>query len=123
MVMSFNKGASILENNQTIRSVQRSIDILQCLKENNEELTMTEISEITSLSKSTVSRLLYTLEINSFVEKDPNSGKYRLGRELYFLGNIAGRSIQLKEEAKDIMERLRDQLRETINLYVLDGKY
>ncbi|WP_152655680.1 IclR family transcriptional regulator [Oceanobacillus sp. CFH 90083] len=112
-----------MENNpQIIRSVQRAIDILKSFGEKNDELTLTEISEKTDLAKSTATRLLATLEENNFVEREAASGKYRLGKELYFLGHAAGRSIEIKEVSKATMLRLREQLKETINLYVLDGE-
>ncbi|WP_164219594.1 IclR family transcriptional regulator [Virgibacillus sp. YIM 98842] len=113
-----------MENNsQVIRSVQRAIDVLQSFSNSKTELTLTEISNEIGLAKSTTSRLIATLEGNHFLEKDVGSGKYRLGRQLYFLGITAGRSIELKEVAKETMIRLRDQLKETINLYVLEGEY
>lgn len=112
-----------MENNNQpiIRSVQRAIDILNCFQE--KELTLTEISKETGLAKSTTTRLLATLEENKFVEKDLTSGKYRLGKQLYFLGYRAGQSIELKEVAKKTMLRLRDQLKETVNLYIKDGEH
>jgi IclR family transcriptional regulator, KDG regulon repressor len=110
-------------NQQIIRSVQRAIDILNCFQENNSELTLTEIANDTGLSKSTTTRLLATLERNKFIEKDLTTGKYRLGKQLYFLGYRAGRSIELKEVAKQTMIRLRNQLKETVNLYIKDGEH
>ena len=55
------------------------------------------------------------------VERDSATFKYKLGKQLYFLGNLAGRSIEIRSVAKATMERLRDQTRETVNLYVLDN--
>ncbi|MBO1003258.1 IclR family transcriptional regulator [Pseudogracilibacillus auburnensis] len=113
-----------MENNpQVIRSVQRAIDILQCFGKNSEELTLTEISNETGLAKSTTTRLLATLEENNFLEKEVTSGKYRLGRQLYFLGHAAGRSMELKEVSQPAMVRLRDQVKETVNLYVIEGEH
>lgn len=113
-----------MENNsQIIRSVQRAIDVLRCFNESKTELTLTDISNETGLAKSTTTRLLATLEGNKFVERDASTGRYRLGRELYFLGHAAGRSIELREVAKETMIRLRDQIKETINLYVREGEH
>lgn len=73
-----------------------------------------------SLAKSTTTRLLATLEQNRLVVKDPETLKYRLGQGLYYLGYIAGKSIKVREIARPVMERLRDETRETVNLYVLE---
>ena len=110
-------------NPQVIRSVQRAIDVLRSFGVGKEALTLTEISNETGLAKSTTTRILATLEENNFLEKDPASGKYYLGVQLYFLGHAAGRSIGLKDVSKDIMIRLRDQLGETVNLYIMEGEY
>ncbi|MEH7385948.1 IclR family transcriptional regulator [Bacillus sp. JJ1521] len=108
------------EQEKGIRSLQRAIDILNCFTLEENELSLTDISKKINLAKSTVIRLLYTLELNSLVERDPATFKYKLGKQLYFLGNLAGRSIEIRSVAKATMERLRDQTRETVNLYVLD---
>lgn len=107
---------------QIIRSVQRAIEVLRCFRESKVELSHTNIANATGLAKSTTTRLLTTLEQNNFIEKDESTGRYRLGRELYFLGHAAGRSMELKEVAKEPMIRLREQLKETVNLYVREGE-
>ncbi|BAQ11243.1 transcriptional regulator, iclr [Bacillus sp. OxB-1] len=108
------------EQDKGIRSLQRAIDLLECFTMEERELSLTEISKKIKLAKSTVIRLLYTLELNSFVERDPVTFKYKLGKQLYFIGNIAGQSIEIREVAKESMRRLRDKTEETVNLYVLD---
>ncbi|MDQ0298045.1 DNA-binding IclR family transcriptional regulator [Salibacterium salarium] len=115
-----------MENNESpkgIRTLQRAIDILHCFQEEDRELTLTEISQKIELAKSTTTRLLSTLESNHFVEKNPITSKYRLGRQLYFIGHLAGQSIELRPVAEPTMKRLRNQTKETVNLYVLDGNY
>ncbi|GAA3319493.1 hypothetical protein GCM10020331_026610 [Ectobacillus funiculus] len=60
-----------------------------------------------------------TLEQNGYVEKDLSTLKYRLGKTIYYLGHIAGKSIELKKTiAKPIMDKLRDETKETINLHI-----
>ncbi|MGZ0085980.1 IclR family transcriptional regulator [Caldibacillus thermoamylovorans] len=103
-----------------LRTVQRAIDILYCFTLEEQELSLTEIAKKISLAKSTTTRLLATLEQNRLIVKDPETLKYRLGQGLYYLGHIAGKSIEVREIAKPVMERLRDETRETVNLYVLE---
>ncbi|MBB6450518.1 DNA-binding IclR family transcriptional regulator [Geomicrobium halophilum] len=105
-----------------IRTLQRAIDILNCFHVDEAELTLTEIANKIDLAKSTTTRLLATLEHNHFVEKNPVTMKYRLGRQLYFIGHVAGQSIELRSVSESTMKRLRNQTKETVNLYVLDGE-
>ncbi|MFB4163186.1 IclR family transcriptional regulator [Alteribacillus sp. JSM 102045] len=111
------------ESPKGIRTLQRAIDILNCFHADEPELTLTEIANKIELAKSTTTRLLATLELNHFVEKDPVTSKYRLGRKLYFIGHVAGQSIELRSVAEATMKRLRNQTKETVNLYVLDGAH
>jgi IclR family KDG regulon transcriptional repressor len=105
-----------------LRTVQRALDILYCFSLEQQELTLTEIANQINLAKSTTTRLLATLEQNNLIQKDPDTLKYRLGQGLYYLGYIAGKSIVVKEIAKPIMQRLRDETRETVNLYILENE-
>jgi IclR family transcriptional regulator, KDG regulon repressor len=105
-----------------LRTVQRALDILFCFSLEQQELTLTEIANKIHLAKSTTTRLLATLEQNHLIQKDPNTLKYRLGRGLYYLGYIAGKSIAVKEIAKPFMQRLRDETKETVNLYILEDE-
>lgn len=111
---------SSTEQDKGIRSLQRAIDVLQCFTIEERELSLTEISKKINLAKSTVIRLLYTLELNNFVERDDLTFKYKLGKKVYFIGNIAGQSIEIRTVAKPTMRVLRDKTKETVNLYVLD---
>lgn len=107
----------------SLRTVQRALDIINCFSLQKRELTLTEISSTINLAKSTTSRLLSTLEMNGYVIKDTNTLKYRLGYNLYYLGYIAGKSIQIKEIAYPFMQTLRDETKETVNLYILEEEY
>ncbi|EXX90688.1 IclR family transcriptional regulator [Paenibacillus darwinianus] len=111
------------KDNESLRTVQRAIDILNCFSFEQAELSLTEIANKIDLAKSTTTRLLATLENNGFVQKNPNSLKYKLGHRLYYLGSISGRSIKVRQVAKPIMDDLRDFTKETVNLHVLEQHY
>ncbi|WP_059103291.1 IclR family transcriptional regulator [Shouchella shacheensis] len=104
----------------SIRTVQRAIDILNCFSIHESELTLTEIASKIGLAKSTTTRLLGTLELNNCVAKNPDTMKYRLGHKLHYLGFVAGKSLKLTEVARPIMDELRDEVSETVNLYMLE---
>lgn len=111
------------KDSDSLRTVQRAIDILNCFTLEQPELSLTEIAKKIDLAKSTTTRLLGTLELNNLVSKNPNTLKYKLGHRLYYLGYITGRSIKIREVAKPIMDVLRDFTKETVNLYILENDY
>lgn len=110
-------------NSTVLRTVQRAIDIINCFSFSEQELSLTEISQKIKLAKSTTTRLLATLEQNDYVQRNPLTSKYNLGKKLYFIGQIASKSFDIKEVAKKPMEQLRDQTQETVSLYVLENDY
>jgi len=104
----------------TVRSVERALDILLCFTDST-DLSLTEISQRISLHKSTVHRLLASLEGKGFLLRDASTERYRLG---YRVWELMANLTQSDEPALVLlpeMERLRDLIGETISLYVRDG--
>ncbi|MFN8456510.1 MAG: IclR family transcriptional regulator [Anaerolineae bacterium] len=104
-----------------IQSVQRAVTILRSFSEAEPTLGVTSLSERLGLHKSTVSRLLSTLEREGFVEQDPETGKYRLGLGLVSLAGFALERLDLRRIAHPHLGPLAELTQETINLTVLDG--
>ncbi len=105
----------------TVRAVERALDILLCFTE-AAEWSLTEISAKTGLHKSTVYRLLTSLEGKGFVVRDAGTDKYRLGFRIWELSAGLPQSDDPAAALLPEMERLRDQLGETVSLYIRDGK-
>ncbi len=105
----------------SIQSVQRAAAILRCFAEIDADLGVTTLSKQLSLHKSTVSRLLSTLQQEGFVEQDPETGKYRLGLGLVTLAGVVLDRINLREVAYPHISALAESIQETVNVVVLDG--
>jgi len=103
----------------TVRAVERALDILLCFTDSS-DLSLTEIAARVSLHKSTVHRLLASLEGRGFVLRDAASDKYRLGFRVWELSANLTHTDDPALILLPDMERLRDQLDETISLYVRD---
>lgn len=109
-----------MEGKKTVRAAERALDILLCFIQ-KPELSLTEIARLTQLNKSTVYRLLATLEEKGFLSRDPDTEKYRLGFRIWELSAHLSRSDDPAVLFLPGMERLRDQIEETVSLYVRDG--
>ena len=109
-----------MSERKTVRAVERALEILLCFVQRS-SLSLTEISELTQLNKSTVYRLLTTLEEKGFLSRDPDTEKYQLGFRIWELSVHLDASNDPAILFLPEMERLRDQLDETISLYVRDG--
>lgn len=108
------------EQKLTVRAVERALDVLLCFTD-AAELGLSEIAQRVSLHKSTVHRLLASLESKGFVVRDPRTEKYRLGFRIWELSAHLAQSDDAAIILLPEMERLRDLLGETVSLYVRDG--
>ncbi|ANY65795.1 IclR family transcriptional regulator [Paenibacillus sp. BIHB 4019] len=108
------------EGKSTVRAVERALDILICFTA-GKDLVMTEIAERTGLHKSTVHRMLATLEDKGFIERDLVTERYRLGMRVWELSAHLSRTDDPAVIWQPEMERLRDKLGETVSIYVRDG--
>jgi IclR family transcriptional regulator, KDG regulon repressor len=82
---------------------------------------MTQISERVGMHKSTVHRLLATLERRRFVERDTATGMYRPGIHFLQLAYLAQENNNIRQVALPYMQRLCALFLENVNLAELDG--
>jgi DNA-binding IclR family transcriptional regulator len=99
-----------------VRSVRRALDILSLLTEERPSVSIREIVEATGLAKTTVIRLVQTLEQSGLLWATPNG--YMAGPGLWRWAHLARRSWELPPETQQMMRELAARQRETVNLYV-----
>ena len=113
-----------LPNNQRssdVKSLRRAIAILRVFSVDSPELGVTEISKRVGLQKSTTFRLLQTLKVEGLVNKNPETGRYRLGIGVVELAGIVLAQSDLRRIAQPYMHILAENLRNTVTLSVLVG--
>ncbi|HEU5470727.1 MAG TPA: IclR family transcriptional regulator [Actinophytocola sp.] len=106
---------------QGVRSVQRAIDILGLLTEAQPAISIAEIVRATGLAKTTVIRLVQTLEQNGLLWATAKG--YMAGPSLWRWAHLARGSWELPPETKELMRGLAARERETVNLYVVRDIY
>ncbi|MCP5100617.1 MAG: IclR family transcriptional regulator [Chloroflexi bacterium] len=111
-----------LPSTPPIQSIQRAAAIMRCFTEVEPELSVTELSHRLELHKSTVSRMLATLQHERLVERNPKTGEYRLGLGLISLAGVALGRLNARAAAQPYLDSLVKITRETINVTVLDGQ-
>lgn len=105
----------------SVRAVERTIDILQAFTAERQELSLSEIALAADLPKTTAYRILSTLEQRNLVVLDARQGKYRLGYEFIRMGSVAQAGNSLPRVARAEMEWVTKQTGQTCNLYIRDG--
>jgi DNA-binding IclR family transcriptional regulator len=106
---------------QILSSVKKALELLDHFTPERPELSLAEISREVDAHKSSVFRVLTTLEAAGFLEKDPQSGKYRLGLKILDLAGRVWGLHDIRQIATPYMEDLARETGEVIHLAVLDG--
>jgi DNA-binding IclR family transcriptional regulator len=86
-----------------------------------DSLTLAGLSERLGMSKSTVHRLLSSLEQVGFIAKERQPGRYRLGLKLFELGSLVQSRLELRRIAHPYVTELVQQTDETAFIIIRDG--
>lgn len=101
----------------SVQSVRRAIEILQCFN-NNEALTLTQISKKVGLHKSTTYGIVSTLREAELLYKNEETEKYQLGTELCRIA--ANVRVGLRNICLPHIGKLCVETDETVNLVIPD---
>jgi DNA-binding IclR family transcriptional regulator len=105
-----------------VAAAERALLILKCFDSPDERLSLAALAQQTELYKSTILRLLASLNFMGFIRRTAE-GEYMLGPELRRLGSLAlsqPRS-ELEEAVRPVLHRLVSATRETASFYVIQG--
>ncbi len=104
-----------------INSVLRAGKILEAFSFDRPAYTNIELSKKLGLNKSTMTRLLYSLEKAGFIARDKKTAEYRLTHRLLPIAAVYLNQLSLHTEAKPLLDELSARTGETVHLSVLDG--
>lgn len=103
----------------SVQSIDRAFLLLDRLASG--ELGVTELAIQTDLPKSTVARLLQTLVGLGAVERNANTGRYRIGAKISSLAGAAEPGSHLVPRARPLLSMLAREVGENAGLSVPDG--
>jgi len=110
-------------NKYHVPAIERGLAVIEILAKSSHSLSLTEISKRLDVTGGTLFRVLTTLEMLGYVNKNETSGNYSLTLKLYELAHTQPPVANLLEAAAIPMEELTHQLNESCHLSVLrNGK-
>jgi len=101
-----------------VAAVDRALSILDALTD--DRVTLAELSKRTDLYKSTVLRLLKSLERFGYVLRSAD-GTYRLGSKVLLLGGLYQRHFRTSEIVPHVLEQLAAEVEEGASFYVCEA--
>jgi IclR family KDG regulon transcriptional repressor len=102
----------------SVQSVDRAITLLKIIAESRSPILIGDLAEQTNLNRTTVYRLISTLESHDLVERDTFTKGYQLGYASTRLVIGSAQYAPLIRHAFVSMERLRDEIQESVLLSV-----
>ena len=110
------------DDRYTVPALERGLQLLGLFDRSTRALTPPEIARRLNLPRSTVFRILNTLESLGFVERTDGGRAVRLGLAVLRLGFEYLASLELTQLGTPLLQRLCDQTGYPSNLVVRDGR-
>jgi len=106
-----------------VHTVIKALDIIRILSKDtsNRGIGISDLSRELGLGKSTIHRILDTLLFYRYIDKNEETNRYRLGWELYTIGQMVPRQNQLYNLDNTYLIELSKQTKETVNVGILSN--
>ena len=114
-------GDSSPEQKYVVPGLQRGLQILRAFTRDRPKIGAPEIAKELKIPRSTVFRLMQTLEYMGFLERVEKSNDFRLGAAVLSIGFEYLASLGVAEMARPILEKLRDDTGFSAHLAIRDG--
>jgi DNA-binding IclR family transcriptional regulator len=109
------------ETDDGLKSLVKVVRILECFSVNDRALSLADICQRTGFPKSTTHRLVASMREVGFLDQDRERDRYRLGLRLFEFGDIVLANLDVRREARPIMETLQQMVGQAVHLAVFDG--
>lgn len=101
-------------------SLLKAVLVLHCFSYDEPELGIADILQKVEMPRTTVHRILSTLLQTKLLERDINSGRYRIGPSLYMMGSLYLGTTDIITAAEPVTKLLNELTGEYVKLSVFD---
>lgn len=105
-----------------LSTLDKGLHILEVLtgEHSARGLTLTELSHVLGMHRTTLFRFLATLHARGYIDRDAATDRYRLGARTLMLASTFLSNLDIRQVARPILQALRDQTQELVHLTMLD---
>lgn len=109
-----------MNDRYVISSVVKALRTLKQFNWKNKEMTLKELSTKANINMSGMLRILTSLESEGFVKYEEESRKYRLGVQIFNLGNTAFGFLDIKRICAPYLKRAAQESQLMLHLAVIE---
>lgn len=106
------------QGKQGVAALERALSIVDAFRSGSNAKTLTELSSVTGLYKSTILRLCVSLEKFGYLTR-LDSGKFTLGSAVFELGEIYQRTFPYAKAIKPLLTELARKTQESATFWIL----
>lgn len=108
------------DGKSSIQVIDRMMKLIEVLAAHPQPVNLKQLASLTGLHPSSAHRILNVMVEKGLVAKQ-EPGTYRLGLKLLELGNLVKARLDIRREALPFMQRLHQEINETVNLSLREG--
>ena len=104
-----------------VTALERGLRILSAFDQRTPVLTLSGLAVRTGLNKSTILRLLVSLEALGFIDRD-DEGLYRIGAQAWRVGMLFNSELHLQQLLPPVLDALSVEVGESVSFWIPVGK-
>jgi IclR family transcriptional regulator, pca regulon regulatory protein len=116
-----NRGADMSDDKNIVKSVAKAFAVLQAFRPDADELVLADVARAAGLDNATAFRLLNTLVMLGYVERVPDTRRFRLTFKCLELGFSAIARSDLRNLARPLLRAIVGERIEAASVGLLDG--
>lgn len=110
------------ESDRILGTLDKGLHVLQVIADSHAPngLTLTELSMDVGMHRTTLFRILTTLEARNLVSRDGDTDRYQLGIGVLGFASVLLRKLNIRDISRPILQELTEATREAVFLTVRD---
>lgn len=104
-----------------VKSLYKALKLLELFDRDHPERGVIELAKLSGMLKSSVYNIISTFAMCGYVEKNPDTGKYRLGLKVLELSNVLQNNTEHSKVLKPFMDKIAEECHETVYFAIPSG--